>query len=218
MTFWSVVAGARSDLPLRYKWWHYAAMLVGILSAAWVGLGASRRTMAVEPPLTVDNTYSLTFLHYAMGRPGRTTLTEFRRLEGTLGEATSSGAVQPLRLPAGREEVICDTPPHFKPGQSFSQDGLSYAAIDDAPRQPERQPRHCAATPFYRSHTAEELAVFLPTAANTRRQAIRRVFVGVVAAIAWLLVYLNVYYRALIPIYARRHAERRRQHRARFGW
>jgi hypothetical protein len=218
MSFWSVVAGVRSDLPLRYKWWHYAAIGLGIVSAAFFALAAGGRVEAVDPVLTVDNTYSLNLLNFAKGRPGRTTLTEFRHLSGTLGEATPSGAVQPLKLVPGREEVVCDTPPHFAAGDAFTEDGLAYVSIPDSSGQPEGAPRHCAATSFYRSRPADDLAVFLPTSANTRKQAVRRFVAGAIAAVVWLLIYLNVYYRGLIPIYARRRAERHRQQRERFGW
>jgi len=34
----------------------------------------------------------------------------------------------------------------------------------------------------------------------------------------WLVVYWNVYHRALVPIYARRREERHGRHRGEFGW
>ena len=53
--------------------------------------------------------------------------------------------------------------------------------------------------------------MYVPDGTERRKQTARGVVVGVSATVIWLLVYWNVYYRALVPIYARRREQRRRR-------
>jgi len=218
MALWAVVVGEGADLPLHRKWWHYVVIAASVLTSVAVALAFAARVPAVPRVLTVENTYSLTLLHFALGRSGRTSLTEFRQLEGALGELTPSGAVRVLPEPAAAENVVCETPARFMAHEDVILDGVRYLPIDDVPHQAGGELRHCAATTFYERESADGLAVFLPSAEFDRRQAARRVIVGVVTAAMWFLLYWNFYYRAIIPIYARHRAKQYRRHHEQYGW
>ena len=113
---------------------------------------------------------------------------------------------------ADEDAIRCETPPRYAPDGSFASGGHEYRAIADHAGQPAGEPRHCAATPPYQSLTADDIAVFEPTeraypAAGCQAGNHR----GDRGPSSWLLLYWNVYYRTLVPIYVRRRHEKRRR-------
>lgn len=222
MKIWVPLVGRRDDLPLDRKWWHTLAQVGAVLSTYLVVAIASTAYQARPLEITPGNTFSLSLLSFARGRPGTTTLADLGGLSA-LGQVSADGTLVPLSpVPGEVEDVRCATPAQFKPGQSFEYAGprpsspkRTYRAIDDTPNQPPEQLRHCAATAGYTAYTADRIVAYQVNASARRVLGARGLLVGLALAPFWVVLYWNVYYRALVPIYARRRRKRaERRHRA----
>ncbi len=213
MGVWVLLVGARPDLPLRRKWWHRLAQGLAVLSGLLVGLIASGRVRDVSAHLTADNTNSLTLLSFVLAHPGSTTLDNFTTIGGTIGHLDAGGAIVPIQSMTGNG-IHCENPPQYAAAASFVENGETYKTIADHAGQDPAESRHCAATAAYQSLTADQIAVFEPTESAFRQQQVRRGTTAVIAVLLWLLLYWNVYYRTLVPIYARQREKRRALHGA----
>ena len=128
------------------------------------------------------------------------------------------GQLRPLELADPPEDIRCSTPARFKPGELLILPDprtpavkVRYEAIPDTPGQPVNEPRHCAATKAYAALTADHIAMYQFDSAIRRHQGVRGLALGALSVVPWVLVYWNVYYRALVPIYLRRRERRRRK-------
>jgi hypothetical protein len=216
MGLWAEVVGTRRDLRLRGKWWHHVAVGFGVFSAFLVYLIVAGPVARRPLKLTAANTYSLTLLNEAKGRQTTTTLADLDALTGIVGSAANNGQLVPLPRAAG-SDIRCENQPRYKADQLVKVGGRSYRAIPDRPGQPFEEPRHCVATPAYASLTADSIAVYVPDGTGQRRQNVRGFLAGVTMVLVWLVLYWNVYYRGLMPIYAKRRQLRRRRHFERQG-
>ena len=96
-------------------------------------------------------TFSLTLVHYTLGRRGPTSLADLDGLSGVVGMLTAGGELVPLKRAEGAEDIRCENPARLKAGASFTLNGMKYRAIPDYPNQPAVALRHCAATSAYES-------------------------------------------------------------------
>jgi hypothetical protein len=219
MSVWTELVGTRRDLRLRGKWWHHVAVGLGVFSAFLVYLIVDGRVANRPLKLTAANTYSLTLLHDAKGRQTTTTLADLDALTGMVGSVNDKGDL--VKLPRSSDaDIRCENQARYKAGQSIKVGERSYRAILDYSGQPPGEGRHCVATPEYAavdSLTATSIAVFVPDGTGLRKQQVQGFFSGISAMMVWLLLYWNVYYRGLMPIYARRRQLRRRRHFERQG-
>lgn len=217
MNLLGILVGVREDLPLYRKWWHRLAIAGAWFSSIFVVLvvttiGAQRQKVEV----TTQTTLSLPLLSFTKGRPGVTTLENLRALSG-VGIVQADGHVDPLPRVGGPEDIRCSTPAAYKAGESFTfadpkkpAEKLSYRAISDSADQPPDEPRHCAATRAYASLTADRIVAYQFDSSVLRRTVAKGAWYGALALPVWLFLYWNVYYRGLVPIYARRRSRRTR--------
>jgi len=210
MAVWSILIGARKDLRLRRKWWHHAAIGLAVLSSVITYLAVGTLVAVRAIPWRADNTFSLSLLNQAAGRSSTTTIADLDTLSGIVAQTDRNGKLS--ALPRNQTDTIrCEKTAQYKPGDKTTIDKILYRAIPDYEDQPDTELRHCIAAPLYTSLTASSVAVYVPDGTERRKQTARGVVVGVSATVIWLLVYWNVYYRALVPIYARRREQRRRR-------
>jgi hypothetical protein len=217
MGIWADIIGIQPGLHLRHKWWHHAAIALAVLSSLVVYLVMSTVVAYSNIKLTNANTYSLTLLHYTLGRVGTTTLDDLDALTGYRGRFGPRGDVVLVSRPKAPETIHCENPAHYVSEASFTIEGIKYRTIPDRPGQPADEPRYCAATQAYASTSADEVLVFLPDSTLVRKQNTKGLFIGAIAVMAWLLSYWTCYYRGLIPIYARRRDARRRRRRSQYS-
>src|SRR4051812_5109285 len=211
MGVWTELVGVRKDLRLRAKWWHHAAVglawFSGLLVYLIVGGAIARRPQA----LTTANTYSLTLLNHAETRKTTTTLADLDTLKGIVGSVGSDGNLVPLTRAPGAD-IRCESKAAYKASERATIDGRSYIAIPDSPGQAAGEPRHCIASGLYTSVASDAIAVYVPDGSGVRKQQARGFTGGMIAVVVWLILYWNVYYRGIMPFYARARQERRRRH------
>ncbi len=211
MGVWTELVGVRKDLRLRAKWWHHAAVglawFSGLLVYLIVGGAIARRPQA----LTTANTYSLTLLNHAETRKTTTTMADLDALKGIVGSVSSDGNLVPLERAPG-SDIHCESKAGYKADERATIGGRAYNAIPDSPGQPAAEPRHCIASGLYTTYAADAIAVYVPDGTGVRKQQVRGFSGGMIAVFVWLILYWNVYYRGIMPFYARARQERRRRH------
>ena len=220
MGVWTELIGTRRGLHLRRKWWHHAAIGAAIVSSLVVYLVVSTIVLSSPPAMTTANTNSLTLLHFSLGRPGMTTmLDDLDGLTGVKGAFAPNGDLVITKRAPAPETIVCQNPPRYKANQRFTKDGVAFQSIADRADQDAHELRHCAATAAYATTTADNVLIFLPNSTLVNSQVNKGMFIGIVAVICWLGAFWTVYYRGVIPIYARRREARRKlryeQHYAR---
>ena len=215
MGVWAELVGTRKDLRLRYKWWHHVAVGAGVFSTLLVYLITAGAVTKRPLKLTTANTFSETLLHEATARPTTTTLADLDGL-GIVGSAKDDGDLVPLRRPAGAE-IRCESRARFKAGETLKVDQTDYQAIPDHPGQSPGEGRHCVATAAFAGVSADSIAVYKPDGTGRRKQQVRAFLFGMFWVMVWLIAYWNVYYRGLMPIYARRRQLRKQRHFERQG-
>jgi hypothetical protein len=211
MGVWTELVGVRKDLRLRAKWWHHVAVGVGVFTALLVYLIVAGIVLRRPPRLTTANTFSETLLHEATARQKETTALSDLDALGLVGNTVDSGDIVPLPRPAG-DDVRCEGQPRYKAGQTVKVGGIAFAAIPDHPDQPPSEGRHCVATAAYAGRSADSISVFRADGTGNRKLAIQAFLAGIAAVSVWLVLYWNVYYRGLMPIYAKRRQLRKRRH------
>jgi hypothetical protein len=210
MAVWNILLGVRKDLRLRRKWWHHAAIGFAVLSAVIVYLMVGSLVARRPIPWRGDNTFSLSLLNHAAGRQTTTTIADLDAILGIVAQSDSSGKLS--ALPRNKTDTIrCESVAKYTLNEKRTVDGIVYRSIPDYKDQPDTELRHCLAAPLYASLTASSVAVYVPDGSERRKQTARGVVAGIGATIAWLFLYWNVYYRGLVPIYARRRELRRRR-------
>ena len=216
MGVWTELVGVRKDLRLRAKWWHHVVVGMGVFSALLVYLIVGGAVMKRPPKLTTANTFSESLLRVIAAR--QTTTTTLADLEelGSVGSAAANGDFVPLPRPAG-SDIRCEGQPKFKAGESIKVGQTSYQAIPDRPDQPPREGRHCVATAAYAGLSADSISVFRPDETGVRKLGAQGFLAGISASAMWLVLYWNIYYRGLMPIYAKRRQLRKRRHFERQG-
>ena len=216
MGVWTELVGVRKDLRLRYKWWHHVAVGAGVFSALLVYLIAAGKVVARPLKLTTANTFSETLLHEATARQTTTTTLADLDALGIVGSAKDNGDLVPLQRPAGAD-IRCESRARFKAGEAVKVDETSYLAIPDHPGQPRGEGRHCVATAAYAGISADSIDVYKPDGTGRRKQQVRAFLFGIFWVMVWLIAYWNVYYRGLMPIYARRRRLRKQRQFERQG-
>ena len=216
MGVWTELVGVRKDLRLRAKWWHHAAVGLAWFSALIVYLIVAGAVMRRPQKLTTSNTYSLTLLNDATARKTTTTLADLDALSGIVGSVGSNGELLPLARTAG-SDIRCESKPGYKADEAVKINDLNYRAIPDYPGQPAGEGRHCIASGHYVSFTSDAISVYVPDGTGQRKQQVRAFVAGITGVAIWLMLYWNVYYRGLIPFYARARQERRRRSLERHG-
>ena len=210
MGVWTELVGVRKDLRLRGKWWHHVAVGAGVFSALIVYLIVAGLVVKRPPKLTTSNTFSETLLHEAIARQSPTTLADLdalgsrrqcqRRRRFRPADASGrsgyplrkSGAVQSRPDGQGRRDEL--------PGDSGS------SAISPPASAGTASPaRHLPGSPPTRSR-------YTSRTDRGRKLAVQGFVAGLAGSCVWLILYWNVYYRGLMPIYARRRQLRRRRH------
>jgi len=210
MGVWTELVGVRKDLRLKGKWWHHVAIGAGVFSALIVYLIVAGAVVKRPPKLTTSNTFSETLLHEAIARQSATTLADLDGL-GSVGSANDDGDFVPLPRPVGAD-IRCENQAQFKAGQTVKVGETSYQAIPDRPDQPAGERRHCVASAAFASLSADAISVYKPDGTGGRKLAVQGFVAGLVGVGVWLVFYWNVYYRGLMPFYARRRQLRRRRH------
>jgi hypothetical protein len=216
MGLWTELVGVRKDLHLRGKWWHYLANGIatfGAIVAYFIAAGGITNR-AVKP--TRLNTFSVTLLTQAVGRQQTTTLADLDALSGDVGAIAPNGDVIPLERPHGPGGLRCTPQARYRAGESVGINGVAYMAIPDSTGQADTELRHCIGIAAYSGLTAKTVVAYLPDGTGVRQQTLKGVAVGLSTALTFLLVYWNVYYRGLMPLYARRRRARRLLHQQRF--
>ena len=217
MGVWTELVGVRKDLRLRGKWWHHVAVGLGVFSALLVYLIVAGAVVRRPLKLTTANTFSETLLHEATApsRQKTTTLGDLDAL-GIVGSAGSNGDLIPLARPAGAD-IRCENQARFKASETIKIGDVAYQAIPDHPEQSSGDSRHCVATAAYAGVSADSVAVYKPDGTGGRKLAAQAFLAGVAAMMVWLVLYWNVYYRGLMPFYAKRRQMRKRRHFERQG-
>lgn len=211
MAVWSLLIGVRKDVRLRTKWWHHLAIGGAVLSGLIVYLTVGTFVQTRPVPWTPENTYSLTLLNHAAGRQTTTTIADLDKLAGIVAAASAEdGRIVPLPR-NGVDTIRCENTAKFKANDTLSVGGVSYRSIADYANQPAGELRHCVAAPLYAGFNAASVAVYIPDGTARRKQTVKGILAGVGAVLAWLILYWNVYYRVLVPIYVRRREVRRRR-------
>jgi hypothetical protein len=210
MGVWTELVGVRKDLRLRGKWWHHVAVGTGVFSALVVYLIVAGMVVRRPPKLTTSNTFSETLLHEAIARQTTTTLADLDAL-GSVGSAADNGDFVALPRPAGAE-IRCENQAQFKDGQTVKVGETSYQAIPDRRDQPSAERRHCVASAAFAGLSADAISVYKPDGTGGRKLAIQAFLAGLAGVGVWLVFYWNVYYRGLMPIYAKRRQLRKRRH------
>ena len=210
MTVWSLLLGVRRDLRLRRKWWHYAAIGFAVLSSVIVYLAVGTVVARRPIPWRADNTFSLSLLNQAAGRSTTTTIADLDNLVGIVGVSSDSGKLEVLpRNPT--DTIRCEQNAKYKTTDKLVIGGITYKSIPDYKDQADTELRHCIAAPLYANYTASSVAVYVPDGSERRKQTAKGTVAGIGATLLWLIVYWNVYYRGLVPIYARQKEMRRRR-------
>ena len=210
MTVWSLLLGVRRDLRLRRKWWHHAAIGLAVLSSVLVYLTVGSLVARRPIPWRADNTFSLTLLNQAAGRQTTTTIADLDTLLGVVAKTDGDGKLD--ALPRNTTDTIrCENTAKYKISDQLKIGGIVYRSIPDYKDQPDTELRHCIAAPLYADLTASSVAVYVPDGTERRKQVARGTVAGVSAVLFWLILYWNIYYRGLVPIYARQKEMRRRR-------
>jgi hypothetical protein len=210
MGFWTELVGVRNDLRLKSKWWHHLAIGVAVLSSFAVYLYVAGAIVRRPLKLTTDNTYSLSLLRHLRGRQQATTLSDLDSL-GMVGTAARNGDLVPLARPSDGSTIQCENEAKYKVNEAVKIGRVVYRAIDDTAGQPPAELRHCIAAPAFASLAADSVKVYIPDGTGSRKQGMKGLVIGLTAVLVWLMVYWNVYYRGLMPFYARYRQNRRRR-------
>ena len=210
MVIWQTSIGKRKDLRLRTKWWHHLAIGVAVLSSVIVYLIVGSFVATRPIRWTHQNTYSLTLLNHAAGRQSTTTIADLDLLAGIVGTSAADGRL--IMLPRnGTDTIRCEEVAKYKDGDTMMIGGVIYRSIPDYPDQPAAAARHCVAAPSYAKFAASSVAVYISDGTERRKQDARAFLAGIGAVVVWVVLFWNVYYRGLVPIYARRREMRRRR-------
>ena len=211
MGVWTELVGVRRDLRLRAKWWHHAAVGLAWFSGLLVYLIVAGAIVRRPQKLTTANTYSLTLLNDATARKTTTTLSDLDALSGIVGSVGGNGELVPLPRTPG-SDIRCESKAGYKGGEAVKIGEQRYSAIPDYPGQPDAEPRHCIAAGAYATFNADSIAVYVPDGTGLRKQQVRAFMAGMLAVAIWLALYWNVYYRGIMPFYAKARQKRRRRH------
>jgi hypothetical protein len=158
----------------------------------------------------------LSLITFAKGRPGQVTqLTDLAALRGSVATLTGSTELVPMVILDAPENIRCQAPAAFRARQTFVEKDstsapIAFTAIPDHVGQRDGELRHCAASPAYASLVAQQVISYSPDSAFRRWQSGRTAAKALVIAVAWLIVFLNIYYRGIVPIYAARRKRRTR--------
>ena len=205
-----ILVGFRGDLRLRTKWWHHLTIAASVLSALLVYLIVAGFVATRPTVWTRGNTHSLSLLNHAAGRRMTTTIADLDKLSGVVATSRDDGRL--VRLPRhGNETIRCESTPKYKADEKLTIAGVTYRSIPDRAGQAPSEARHCIAAPTYASFTADAVAVYLTDASARRKQVAKGALAGIGAVVIWQIVYWSIYYRGLIPIYARQREVRRRR-------
>jgi hypothetical protein len=211
---WAAAVGARYDLHLGRKTWHKLAVVGAVASSllVWIIAATQAQTERIEP--NQHTTFALSLLSFSKGRPGVTTFGDMETLS-PIGLVSSDGRVQPLNPAPEPTDFTCSTPPIYRANERVKVADRKdrkivreYQVIPDTADQPASEPRHCAATAKFSGLAADRIVAYQFNSTVRRIRAARGLIRGLIAVPVWLLLYWNVYYRALVPIYARRHDKR----------
>jgi hypothetical protein len=217
---WGALVGARYDLHLSRKTWHKLAVIGAFATSLVVYAIAATRAESDRAEPNEQTTFALSLLSFAKGRPpGVTTFGDMEAaLSSNIGLVASDGRVQPLDPVPEPTDLTCATPPpyHAKervklPDPKDHRVVREYQAIADTTDQPAGEMRHCAASANFANLVADRIVAYRLNSSVSRVRAARGLFRGLIAIPIWLLVYWNIYYRTLVPIYARRHEKRVRR-------
>jgi hypothetical protein len=211
MGVWTELVGVRSDLHLTSKWWHHLAIATVVLSALVVYFIVAGRVLSRPVNLTKENTFALTILTHALGRPTTTTLGDLDALAGQLGVLGPDGTFVPLQRVPPPDTVRCEGRGRYKATETVNVDGVKYRAIADEAGQDSSELRHCIAAPAYAGLTADNIWTFVPAGTGLRKRTARAWFAGGAGAAIWVVLYWNAYYRLLMPFYARYRRNRRQR-------
>jgi hypothetical protein len=159
---------------------------------------------------TRENTHSLTLLNHAAGRRTTTTIADLDTLHGVVATSNEDGRLIPLPR-RGTETIRCESTAKYDADSKMTIGGVTYTSIPDRPGQPASDLRHCVAAPTYSSYTADAVAVYVTNGMPRRKQAMKGATAGTAGVFLWLILYWNLYYRGLMPIYARQRELRRRR-------
>jgi hypothetical protein len=225
---WGALVGARYDLHLGRKTWHKLAVIGAFATSLFVYAIAATRAQSDRIEPNERTTFALSLLSFAKGRPGVTTFGDMEALStsgqglSSIGLLASDGRVQPLDPAPEPPDFSCATPPPYHaqervklPDPKDHKVVREYQAIADTPDQPAAELRHCAATAKYANLVADRIVTYQLNSSVRRVRAARGLLRGAIAIPIWLFVYWNIYYRTLVPIYARRHEKRVRRRTSR---
>jgi hypothetical protein len=216
MGIWAEIFGIPHRADFRRRWWHQAAIAIAVLSTLIVFLVVSTIVSRSHIVLTKENTHVLTLLQYARGRQGTTTLGDLDSLGGFNAAIASDDRVIIVKRAAPPEGIRCKNPAPYASETSFIDHGITYRAIPDRFGQEPTERRHCAATPAYRSITADRIAVAEIDSSLVVVQGNKGFFAAMAAVTLWLLLYWLIYYRVIIAVYVKRRQARRRLRRAQY--
>lgn len=210
MALLSLLVGLRGDLRLRTKWWHHLAVGMSLLSSLLVYLLIAGFVATRPTAWTRENTHSLSLLNHSAGRRTTTTIADLETLQGIVATSRPDGRLIPLPR-QGNETIRCENTPKYDADAKMTIAGITYRSIPDRTGQPASEPRHCVAAPTYSSFTADSVAVYVSNGTPRRKQAVKGAMAGSGGVVMWLILYWNLYYRGLVPIYARQRELRRRR-------
>jgi len=210
MAVLGILVGFRGDLRLRTKWWHHLTIAASVLSALLVYLTVASFVATRPSAWTRDNTHSLSLLNHAASRRVTTSIADLDKLKGVVATPRDDGRL--IALPRhGNETIRCENTAKYRADEKVTIAGVTYRSIPDRAGQAASEERHCIAAPAYASYTADAVAVYLTDGSSRRKQAVKGALAGIGAVVLWLIVYWNMYYRGLMPIYARQRELRRRR-------
>ena len=203
MGVWTELVGVRRDMRLKGKWWHYVVIGFAVLSSLLVYIIVG--TAIAKRPLKLDrsNTYSLTLLHHALSRTETTTLEDLAALPGIVATATPDGEIVPVPKGTRPDVLRCEPRPRYRADQVVNVGGVVYRVIPDRATQPASELRHCIAASQFANLTAESIGLYSPDGTERRRRNFRGFLAAIFSVMLWLVLYWNVYYRGLMPFYAR---------------
>lgn len=219
MKIWETLVGVREDLPsLRQKWWHQLSIVFAFITALLVFVVSAALINEPIKPMP-ENVFSLSLVRFAKGRPGQVTqFTDLIALRGSVATLTADSELVPLVPVDGPENIRCEAPAKFRASQTFVEKNsttggsIEFTAIPDYIGQPNGEARHCAASPAYASLVGQQVVSYSPDSTFQRWRSGGTAAESLVIAIVWLIVSLNIYYRAIVPIYAARRKRRIRSH------
>ena len=212
MGVWTELVGVRRDLRLRAKWWHHAAVGIAWFSGLLVYLIVAGAIVRRPQKLTTANTYSLTLLNDATTRKTTTTLRDLDALSGIVGSVGSDGELVPLARAAG-SDIRCESKAGYKADESRHRRRAELSRNPGLSGPARRRSRDTASR---RGTTCRCQRIRLPSTSRMgrglRKQQVRAFLGGMTAVAIWLVLYWNMYYRGVMPFYARHRQARKRRH------